>query len=191
MPTTRDRPIQPSGANDNLRGPNDPDGAIKQPVAERGNLDLEVDENGVLTGEVGVGCKMWLEGCTKAFNDLSKINNHKNVDIKFNKLTVYEDSGALDLEIRFDELGIKQGVGVRAGNFSAGSDGFFGFGATPDTITIDYDFVGDQGTMLHEFGHALGIRHMVNSSNSIMSYSPSARSSFTSGEINAIIRAYR
>ena len=80
------------------------------------------------------------------------------------------------------------------GEFHKGrAGGFFAKRQAP-IMKFDYDTVGhayQQGIVLHEFGHALGRVHMVNSSNSIMSYSPNARNNFVDGEIDAIIRAYR
>lgn len=83
---------------------------------------------------------------------------------------------------------IKVGSYVDAGSHTPATTSWFS--RTPDIIMLDYSRV-NSSTVLHEFGHALGHVHRLNSTNSIMSYSSSRRSNFSTEEARNIARAYR
>lgn len=180
------------GAGGSNYGAGEPDDARETYWANREDLDLKVVD-GVLVGEVDVGCKVNTSQCSAAFDTLEKVNQPGKVNIKFNRHTVYENNSALDIEIKFttfDGGGLEKTMGV----YTRGTKGGLFSKGSAATIRLDYTTIGhaqQQGIILHEFGHAMGHVHMKNFTNSIMSYSPNARNNFTDLELNAIKRAYQ
>lgn len=184
--------VKKYGAGGARHDTGEPEDARETYWANREDLDLKV-VNGVLEGEVDVGCKANTSQCSAAFDSLEKVNQKGKVNIKFNRHTVFEDNSALDIEIKFTRF---DGSGLRKtmGDYARGTKGGFFSKGSAATIRLDYSVIGDadqQGIILHEFGHAMGHSHMKNFTDSIMSYSPTARNNFTDLELNAIKRAYQ
>ncbi len=171
---------------------NEPDDPHRISIVEKNSkYGLKVNADGVLVGEIDVGCKIYTKACDSVMAGLESINESEKIEIKINRVSIYKDSekSKLDIEIKFID---RFSSDTNNGYFEKGTDSsFFGLDAgSPDEIGLQFYRAGTS-TVLHEFGHALGHKHMFNDTLSIMSYDLERRENFVFSEVDAIVEAYR
>ena len=106
-------------------------------------------------------------------------------------------SGRLNLSVRFN-VATQQGkdqspeAQLESPRLDVKKRSWFGSGRPIDAgIILERAFSGDVRSVVHEFGHILGLRHRHNPSDSVMSYSEQPRWYFDQGEVDALLEAYR
>ncbi len=151
-------------------------------------LDLTVSEDGkTLSGTVLVYCKNLTSiACQGAANSMSQINQTTN-DLTID-ITVETTSNPFLADIETEWVNY---TSARTGD-STRLNSIFG---AYNKIRLKYDIgygVGVRSlTPAHEIGHAIGLWHQANSTNSLMSYSPNKINSLTDIQMKNLFEAYK
>ena len=143
-------------------------------------LDLDV-ENGVLKGEVTIGCTSGgTAQCAEAIKNMKALNNRADIDIDIRQVAAND---SYDIALKFDK-NLPSG-----GRYTDRYSKLFKSWRWNRTITLNPSSARPNAA-LHEFGHSIGLGHQGNSTNSIMSYSASRQPRLRDVEAERLRRAY-
>lgn len=178
--------IQIGRSPQHLKPDGSPDDATEDFIVKDAGWDLKV-EDGVLTGEITYGCRNDVYSCHEAAKMMMTINESEKVNITFKWVRRNADITFF----RHERWRTTVSGGEVQARYIKLDRRLFGFGGPRGRIETTRVNKVDQRVILHELGHALGVSHQYNHTNSVMSYSPNGRSNFSSSEIDKIIEAYK
>jgi hypothetical protein len=169
---------------------------VSNDVDPDSRFNLQVSGDGTtLSGTIKIYCTNVSSsaclGAAKSFENLNQTVNGLsiNLSVAVTDVSLFSDVEVswLDFE-RSGKVGAKNGDSQRVNNF-------LGFGAA-NKIRLHSAGVGYGGqinslTPAHELGHAIGLNHQWNNTNSLMSYSSNRISTITDAQMRNLIGSYR
>ena len=165
--------IQQDRLADNPRG-------VRDTLEQDAGLDLYVEDD-TLKGDVELFCKT--SNCKEVLNSMKAINENENIELSISLTTSESDA---DIFLWVSERGLPI---TAAGTYEPVGWADRVFGGRP-TIRIHPD-LSRPLTPAHELGHALGLGHQLNETNSLMSYSPNRSSRIEGRILDNLLDHYR